>query len=272
MSKTKNVLVVGMPRSGTSLTASIFTNKGYFVAENKDEELRDSDEYNPSGYWEAEPLIRSNAEILNAAGFKHDNTWLFDAITAEQADAIANLTPTDKHKALVEKFNNNSPWIWKDPRLCYTLSYWWPLLDPQTTRVLFLKRDPNEIYQSFIRLEWRKTGAEAKQDVMQRITDHLAAAERALKQQNIPYIEINYSDYKNQPEKTVKGLNTMFGLDLSVDDLGYKHKYNNQSLQGKLFRWLKSLGNLLPNGLRQFIKKLIPQFIWKLIIPHRFSK
>lgn len=272
MTKPKNVLVVGMPRSGTSLTASIFTNQGYFVAENESKELRDSDEYNPSGYWEAEPLIKSNAEILAAAGFNFDNTWLFEAISAEQAAVIPKLAAKDKHKDLVEKFNRNSPWIWKDPRLCYTLSYWWPLLNPETTRVLFLKRDPNEIYNSFIRLEWRKPGNEAKQDVMQRVEDHLAAAELALKQLNIPFIEVNYADYKNQPEKTVLELNETFGLDLNPDDLGYKHKYNNQSLQGKLLRWLKNLGNLLPSGLRQFVKKLVPQFIWKILIPHRYSK
>ena len=40
----KNTIVIGMPRSGTSMTAAIFARQGYFLAEDTDEELRPGDE------------------------------------------------------------------------------------------------------------------------------------------------------------------------------------------------------------------------------------
>ena len=267
----KNVLVVGMPRSGTSMTAAIFANNGYFVAEDQNKELRASDEYNPSGYWEAEPLIQCNAEIFAAAGFKHDNTWLYDSITDDQANAILSLQPSVKHQQLVDKFNQHNPWIWKDPRLCYTLGYWWPLLDATTTSVLFLKRDPKEIYNSFIRLKWRSTSQEDKADVLLRIQKHLDATEAALKKYNIPHIVIHYSDYKNHPEKTADKLSRFFDLHLNKDDLGYQNKYNTHSLRGTLLRITDKIGDLLPHNIRTIIKKLIPTFIWKKVNPHRYS-
>ena len=261
-----------MPRSGTSLTASIFTNQNYFVAEDENNELRPGDEFNPSGYWEAETLIQSNKEIFAAAGFKYDNTWLYDPISDEQAANILALQPSTKHQLLVEKFNIQSPWIWKDPRLCYTLGYWWPLLNAETTRVLFLKRDPNEIYNSFIRLKWRSITNADKTDVLSRIHEHLKVTEEVLKKYNIPHIVVHYSDYKTKPDVTINKLNQFFDLDLTKEDLGYEHKYNNQSFQGSVLRITNKVGDLLPDKVRTLIKKIVPNFIWKLINPHRYTK
>jgi len=268
----KNVLVVGMPRSGTSLTASIFANKNYFVAEDEKNSLRDSDEFNPSGYWEAEDLIKCNAEIFTASGFNFDNTWLYDSISDEQASKILQLQQTKEHKELVTKFNSKSPWIWKDPRLCYTLGYWWPLLNPETTKVLFLKRDPIEIYDSFIRLKWRTNSNEDKTDVISRIEKHLHAAEISLEKYNIPHVVIYYSDYKNHPTETVKKLNSLFELNLDITDIGYNHKYNNHSWQGTLTRLTDKVGDILPKSTRTLIKSLIPKFIWKILNPNRYTK
>lgn len=268
----KNILIVGMPRSGTSMTASIFTRSDYFVADNTENDLRSGDEFNPSGYWEAKPLIQSNAEIFTAAGYTPDNTWLFDSITSKQAATIFELHPTDKHKELVANFNQHSPWMWKDPRLCYTLGYWWPLLNPETTRVLLLKRNSNEIYQSFLKLKWRNASKESQADVEQRIHNHLSSAEKAIKKYNIPYIEINYSDYKNFPEETAEKISTFFDIDIGASDLGYNHKLNNQSLHGSIQRLTNKISEILPNSMRKTIIKLIPKFILKLIQPHRYTK
>jgi len=268
----KNVLVVGMPRSGTSMTASIFTRQGYFVAEDESQELREGDEYNPSGYWEAESLIKSNAEIFKAAGYNHDNTWLFDPITNAQVSKISSLPPQQQHQALIEKFENNTPWIWKDPRLCYTLDYWWPLLNPETTRVLLLKRTPSEIYSSFLRVKWRTASSTNKQDVFERVEHHIAAAQRSIEKYNIPHVVINYSDYKKYPVDTINKLNKTFNIQIQTQDIGYDHKLNNQSFNGIILRITNGIGDILPANIRTMIKKIIPTFVWKIINPNRYTK
>ena len=268
----KNAIIVGMPRSGTSMTTNIFANCGYFIAENESKDLRSGDEFNPSGYWEAEPLIKANAEIFSSAGYPHDNTWLYDRISSQQKHKIHELEQTDNHKSLVDIYNTNSPWVWKDPRLCYTIGYWWSLMDKDTTRVLLLKRDHEEIYNSFIRLKWRKTSTDSKTDVFKRINDHICAAEEALKKYDIPHITVNYADFKTDPEKTAELISNFFDLNLSSEDLGFKQNLNTSSLQGKLIKLSDSLGNILPDPIRKLIKKLIPGFLWKLIYPHRYTK
>ena len=268
----KNVLVVGMPRSGTSMTTSIFARNGYFVSEDEKNELRSGDEFNPSGYWEAEPLIKCNAEILKSTGFQHDNTWLYEAITDKQTSAIYNIEPLNDHIQLIKDYDKKSPWVWKDPRLCYTLAYWWPLLDQENTLVLLLKRDPKEIYQSFLRLKWRTTSPKDKADVLLRIKGHLDAAQVAINKYNIPHITIFYSDFKTNPNETAKKINDFFGLNLIDNDLGFNYKLNNSSFRGKINRYTDTIGDFLPPKIRSKVKKIIPIFIWKLINPHRYTK
>ena len=267
----KNVIVVGMPRSGTSMTAAIFTRSGYFAAEDESTQLRGKDEYNPGGYWEAEPLINANADIFKRAGYSFDNTWLYDQISDDQVESIFNLEQSQEHIDLVKKYNLNKPWMWKDPRLCYTLGYWWPVMDKKSTCVLLLKRDPHEIYQSFLRLEWRSSSAESRRDVYDRIVRHIDSAEHAIRKFDIPYIEVNYSDYKNDPDTTAKRLSEFFEIEIGSDDLGYDKKLNTSGIRGASMRAINKFGDLLPDRVRKFIKALVPVFILKVLFPNRYS-
>jgi len=267
----KNVLIIGMPRSGTSMTTSIFVNKGFYIAENIEQEIRPGDEYNPNGYWEAKGLIQNNIEILNSTGFKPDNTWLYEEISEKQTSLIYKLTQNDEHIKFVETFNEHGPWVWKDPRLCYTLDYWWPLLNSKTTAVLLLKRSPHDIYQSFIRLKWRNNSVEDKNELYNRILNHIKAAEMTIIKYNIPHITINYSDYKKNPEETVRKINKLFNMDISKNDLGYVNKYNSSSFRGKINKISDVIGERLPVNLRTIIKSMVPSYIWKFINPNRHS-
>jgi len=268
----KNAIVVGMPRSGTSMVTNIFAQSGYFAVEDESSDLRAGDEFNPSGYWEAQDLIDANVEIFGAVGYSPHNTWLKEAITTEQAEQILQLTPTEKHIQLVKKYNSHKPWVWKDPRLCYTIGYWWPLLDHTNTRVIFLKRDSKEIYSSFLRLNWRTSGQEGRDDVMQRINHHISNAADSIARFKIPHIEVSYSDFAEQPEDTSKKIGEFFDIDLNVDALGFDKKLNTSGLRGAIMKIAMKTGGLLPDSLKMMIKNMLPKFLLKAIFPHRYSK
>ncbi len=259
----KNALIVGMARSGTSMTTRIFTGQGYFVAEDEKEQLREADHYNPSGYWEAQPLIDANVDVFKAVGFEHDNTWMFDAISAESIEQVSAVKPFEHHRKLVDNYNQHSPWVWKDPRLCYTLNYWWPLLDQNNSVVILLTRKPEEIYQSFVRLKWRESTRQDKDECYQRIADHISHARKVITEQNIPFVEVDYSDFETQPQQTVDKLNQFFDLSLSLSDLGYDKSLNHKGIRGKLIILSDRLAEKMPSGLRRFIKSLLPNCLLK---------
>lgn len=259
-----------MPRSGTSLTASVFVKSGYFAAEEADSQLRGEDENNPMGYWEADDLIEANVELFRSVGYNEHNTWRFRAIEDQQGEQIGRLQPLDAHRQLVARYDEHSPWIWKDPRLCYTLGYWWQLVDQDNTGVLVIRRDKDEIYRSFVRLEWREDSAENKREVYERIDQHMAAMERDLERFNIPYLEIDYSDYKSAPAQTAEKLSRYFGLSIGAEDLGFEAKFNSSTLRGRISDRLESLAFMMPDGARKNLKKAMPESLLKLMFPKRF--
>jgi len=258
-----------MPRSGTSMTAAIFARLGYFVAEDEKKQLRKGDEYNPAGYFEAEPLIEANAKVFSAAGFPFDNSWLYEPINSDQAHAIFAVPADESHKQLVAKYDHQSPWVWKDPRLCYTLAYWWPMMDPTNTVVLLLKRDPGQIFQSFLRVNWRHNTRKDKQDTFKRIEEHIAAAELAIQKFSIPHITIHYSDYSQHPFEVAQRMSEFFSIELDASQLGYSNKLNNSTLRGKFMRLVDTTANLVPDRIRKFIKACIPKRLIRLIFTGR---
>ncbi len=246
----KNTIVIGMPRSGTSMTAAIFARQGYFLAADTNEELRPGDEHNPEGYFEAAGLVERNVHLFRRVGYTAHNSWLFQAITDLQADQLHTLERTHTDAQFVGTYEQHSPWLWKDPRLCYTLGYWWPLLNPDTTRVLVLRRRPEETWNSFLRLEWREYNENERADVYQRINHHLTAAMKTIERLAIPHIVVHYDEYSQAPVAAADRINGCMGLQLDVDALGFDGSLNSTTLPRRLSTFIQKqrsrLGALLP--------------------------
>ena len=239
------------------------------MADNADSQLRDADHFNPGGYWEAEPLIEANVNVFLRAGFEHHNTWIFDPISDEQAGRIAGLQPLDEHRELVARFEENSPWVWKDPRLCYTLGYWWPLVDAENTAVLFVRRNPEETYNSFARIGWRESTEEDREETFQRMADHVSAAKAAISELGIPYVEIDYSEYRESPDRVAALLTELSGADISAADLGFTEHFSSSTLRGRLRVGIEGAVKIVPLPVRDFIRRLIPKTVLQKLFPGR---
>ena len=266
---TKNAIIVGMPRSGTSLISSIFSRRGFFVADDEAKNLRDGDSFNPSGYFESEGLIDANTNVLARAGFEHHNTWMFDGISDGQAAAIDNLERLENDRQFLAEFDDRLPWMWKDPRLCYTLSYWWPMIDASNTRVVLVRRNPDQIWKSFLRLGWRDESEENRQEVNGRIEHHLSAAENAIDKYDIPFIEIDYDEFSTNIESVVEKINRGFNLNLEVVDLGFDPKLNHSGFRGSIEIWLEKILEKIPSNWKARAKSVVPMPIQRALFPSR---
>ena len=265
----KNVVVVGMPRSGTSLVAGIFARRGYFVAEDPEAELRPGDHHNPLGYWEAETLTRMNVAVFAAAGYHEDTTWLGAPISEEAVDRIGRLARLPGHREYVAAYEERAPWVWKDPRLCYTLGYWWPMLPQRETRVLLTRRDPEAIYASFVRTHWREAGKAAKDDVLARVESHLRTACETVDRLGIPCMEVRYGDLAENPTFVAQRLSAFLGLDLAADDLGFASKFDHSTLRGRTATLVEHSYERLPPGLRRLAKRMAPRALFRSLFPER---
>jgi len=265
MKATRNAIVVGLPRSGTSLTAAIFVNKNYRTPQ----DLLPTNDANPFGYWEAESLNDHNAAILRAAGFPFHNTWMFDRIRPEQAGKIYELSPSPEHKRYLQAFEQRPPWVWKDPRFCYTLAYWWPLMNPKTTGVLLVRRSSDAIFRSFNRLDWSQPLAQGKEDFYARVDDHIEAAMDAIRAFDIPYVEVDYAEFLDAPGRVAGRLSDFFGISVAAADLNVRRELNHSYLRGRLSGTLRIATRTLPKGAKRAIKAIVPQSLMDALYPEQ---
>lgn len=131
------ILILGMHRSGTSLTTRMVNMMGaYFGPESSVGEITDD---NPKGFWERPEIFKLNDALLAARGCSwHDlRQWQF----RDAAQIPDKLLGTLKKTILgLDAFR---PWVLKDPRLCLLLPAWRPHLEAPVA--VFVHRNPVEI-------------------------------------------------------------------------------------------------------------------------------
>ncbi len=265
----KSVIVIGTPRSGTSLTSAVFARLGYHIGTIGSEWMRSGDEGNPFGYFEADDLIERNVALFRRAGYREHNTWLSDPITDEQIRSIAQLKPSEADRRWVEEYEKNAPWLWKEPRLTLTLGYWWQLVDPERTAVVVLNRDIDESVLSFQRLHWIGDSAYERDEIRRRILQHRRAAEEAIERHGLPHIQIDFGDYFLRPAEVAKRLSEWCGVDIGPGDLNVKPELNHGSFRGRLSTWLRARMNRTPIRQLRVLQGVLPERLVTLLFPEK---
>ena len=129
----RNVVVVGIHRSGTSATTRLINLLGMSMC--PDEDLIEAESGNQAGYWESSRLTGLNEKLLETMG----GTWWRPPKLTE--DHLAAALDQQGVYAL-ERFRQSypeEPWVWKDPRNCIVLPFWRRLLDRDPVAVLALR-------------------------------------------------------------------------------------------------------------------------------------
>ncbi len=136
--------VIGMHRSGTSLTAQICHELGLPVVGPEDF-LRQGNQFNPGGYWETSALVTINRRILYALG----GDWNVAPSLSPYWWHKRRLGPLKKRAQGFVKHTAAPRATWKDPRMTLLLPFWQPLLPP--TRYILCLRNPLNVAASLAR-------------------------------------------------------------------------------------------------------------------------
>ena len=132
------VVITGMHRSGTSLTASLLQSGGVFIGER----LLGINLSNPKGHFEDLDFVELHQNILKSQGLPSEG-WrdnLGKTISPQYVVAAKKLI-TQRQQHLI--------WGWKDPRTVLFLEFWSQLL-PQL-KYVFVYRSPWEVVDSLYR-------------------------------------------------------------------------------------------------------------------------
>jgi hypothetical protein len=183
----KEVIILGMHRSGTSMLSGIVERLGIDMGD--DQPGRQFS--NPMGHYEDGDFLTLNESILATAGGSWNNPPAADLIN-DQALGFG-----DRLEQIIRgKFqkNENQSWGWKDPRTSLTIQLYFPYL--KNPYILWCQRDQAAISNSL----WKRNKITPQQS--ERLTDHyqLMIGDFIEKHPEIPVLRVSYQDIVNRPE------------------------------------------------------------------------
>lgn len=134
------ICIAGAHRSGTSMVIRLLHCCGLELG--PESELMPAQADNPEGFWEHLGFVALNDELLSELG----GAWDLPP-KADEDFTSGRLDPLRlKARLLIEKFESESVWGWKDPRNSLTLPFWDQVLPGLKTVVVV--RNPLEVANS----------------------------------------------------------------------------------------------------------------------------
>lgn len=159
------IFILGAPRSGTSMVAGTVAHPDFHIGES----LIPADSDNPKGYFETVQINRINERIIGPVTHEFPRLicrnlkgagplirrWLFPSFTEMGLRVFAYIPlrkdippPSSSDENLIKSIVQNRPFLYKDPRFCYTLPHWRTFAPRSKVIVVF--RDPITTAQSMI--------------------------------------------------------------------------------------------------------------------------
>ena len=148
MTNSKIVCVLGMARSGTSLTAKILEILGVYLGPEYD--LDPDTWFNQKGNYEHMLFKDINEKIIAKLGYGNWQTLPPSFPSGWESSSEFDKLKEQARSVIKRDFSNVPVWGWKDPRTCLTLSFWKSIL-PHMKYVICL-RNPIDVARSSSRM------------------------------------------------------------------------------------------------------------------------
>ncbi|MFB2918604.1 glycosyltransferase [Aerosakkonema sp. BLCC-F2] len=145
----QTLIITGMHRSGTSLTAAFVQQIGVNLGSNTFE----ADEHNRKGYFEDVDFLEFQRAVLQDSCPPEESGWHDWGWTENKSlDSNNFANYIEAAKELINSRQHNFPiWGWKDPRTSLMLDFWDDLLP--SAKYLFVYRYPWDVEDSISRLK-----------------------------------------------------------------------------------------------------------------------
>ncbi len=240
-----NIVILGPGRTGSSLLSGLISKDRYYI---NLEAIETRDGY-PDGDYENPDLVELDKAIFFESGYGHHKIRFDRPVDIQKVEDWAGKCDAEKYRQFVEKCEQNSPWLWKDPRLCYTIYFWKSFIDLTSVKLIFITRDHKQIFRSYTKYKVFFT----KEDIYRKYDEQVAAVEHLIKRENLDVLRIHYDELKNK-ETLIQKLNSYLDLDIQMGDydairrtkiskkeseLKFRIRYSIGVCKLKLQRWLK---------------------------------
>lgn len=205
------VVVLGMHRAGTSLTAKLLELAGVYLG---DELFPAQPGVNDKGFWENRRVVEFNDDLLLATGSSWDDWLSFPSGCFAEGSSL--WFQRHLEKLLRRQFAGRPIWGVKDPRICRLLPLWQRVLPRVADRIAYVLplRDPGEVAASL----QRRDGFPLRKGYLLWLS-HVLEAERATR--GAPRLACRFEETLAAPASLYDGL----VLSLGLTGLGDRARY-----------------------------------------------
>ena len=206
--RAKNIVILTHGWTGSSVFAALFGRAGLWLG---------SDTVAKADYdtFENADLVTLNRRLLDELAPELDHEHRFDpadVVAIERAAANIDLKP---YRTFVQQCSAHGAFVWKDPRLTWTIRIWAKLLDLERTSFLVLTRDD---LQAWISANARRHVQ--SWDFTRRYNHGINASNGAfVRSLGRPVMQTSFEALLLEPEETLARLNESYGLSLCLSDL-----------------------------------------------------
>jgi hypothetical protein len=203
-----NIIILTSGETGSSVLAGLLAKAGFWLGDETAEVAYKT--------FENSKLIDLNKKILDATDYGwYDSLNLPAPVISQIKDAL-NCMDCSEHKQFAESCVSNSPFLWKDPRLSYTIYFWDQIMDLSSTKFIVMTRDLNQ--------SWTGTVLRGKfpiaLDDMKTVHDNcFKYATDYLKSSGYEYLHITFEEMISSPNESLDKLNSFLSVKLTLDDL-----------------------------------------------------
>jgi len=134
-----------MHRSGTSALGGMLRILGFDLGA----DLLKPNQFNPTGYWENQSMVRLNERLLSHLGTSWSDVFLLP-YHLDRAD-LRQMFETEANLLLDKAFSGNRSWVLKDPRFSMLIDFWLPYLRNRNASFIHVIRHPNQVADSLER-------------------------------------------------------------------------------------------------------------------------
>lgn len=202
-----DVIILTSGLSGSSVLAGLLGRAGYWLG----------DETKKIGYetYENSQLVDLNRQILKYSGFFHEDAGDLPPPSIPRVQAVAQGEDLDAFRGFIQKCGQNRPWLWKDPRLCYTMFFWSKIHDFSSSKFILATRDSRQAWTGLV---LRGKSNMAWEDYLKIEGNDDSAAKKFLRDHSIQPHSVAFEDLILRPEKVIEGLNGFLGTQITMAD------------------------------------------------------
>src|SRR6056297_1716649 len=140
--KKSNLIILTPGLSGSSVITALIAKSGYFLGDNTAKIQYDT--------FENEKLVEHNISLLRYTGYQWDDPGDIPPPSVEKIKALHNVVEVATYRDFVIDCDDSAPWIWKDPRLSYTIFFWKDLLNISDCKFIHITREPKQVWTGLI--------------------------------------------------------------------------------------------------------------------------